>query len=65
MCIRDRFNSRIFYSGNAGVPKNISDSSNYIIIGKIFPLLKWQVSPQIRLNIKFSQVSISFQKKFE
>ena len=61
----NQFNSRIFYSGNAGVPKNISDSSNYIILGKIFTFLKWQVSPQIRLNIKFSQVSISFQKKFE
>ena len=50
---------------NAEIPKNISGKINYIMLGKIFSFFKWKVSPQIRLNIKFSQFSISFQKKFE
>ena len=59
------FNSRIFNVNNGEIPKNITGSINYIMLGKIFSFFKWKVSPQIRLNIKFSQFSISFQKKFE
>ena len=50
---------------NGEISKNIWGSVNYIMLGKIFPFFKWKVSPQIRLNIKFSQFSISLQKKFE
>ena len=50
---------------NEEIPNNISGSFNYIMLGKIFSFFKWNVSPQIRLNIDFSQFSISFQKKFE
>ena len=61
----NQFNSRIFNVNNAEIPKNISGKINYIMLGKIFSFFKWKVSPQIRLNIKFSQFSISLQKKFE
>ena len=61
----NQFNSRVFNVNNAEIPKNISGKINYIMLGKIFTFFKWKVSPQIRLNIKFSQFSISFQKKFE
>tara|TARA_B110000438_G_C15784220_1_gene637654 strand:- start:614 stop:1324 length:711 start_codon:yes stop_codon:yes gene_type:complete len=61
----NQFNSRVFYSNIEEIPKNISGSTNYIMLGKIFSSLKWKISPQIRLNIKFSQFSISFQKEFE
>ena len=61
----NQFNSRVFNMNNVEIPKNISGSINYLILGKIFPLFKWRISPQIRLNSQFSQFSISFQKKFE
>ena len=61
----NQFNSRIFNINNEEIPNNISGSVNYIMLGKIFSFFKWNVSPQIRLNIDFSQFSISFQKKFE
>lgn len=61
----NQFNSRVFNVNNAEIPKNISGKINYIMLGKIFSFFKWKVSPQIRLNIKFSQFSISLQKKFE
>lgn len=61
----NQFNSRIFNINDEEIPNNISGSINYIMIGKIFSFFKWDISPQIRLNIDFSQFSISFQKKFE
>ena len=61
----NQFNSRVFNMNNVEIPKNISGSIYYLILGKIFPLFKWRISPQIRLNSQFSQFSISFQKKFE
>ena len=61
----NQFNSRIFNINDEEIPNNISGSSNYVMIGKMFSFFKWDISPQIRLNIDFSQFSISFQKKFE